>query len=134
MKGRYADLPDIFAGCDAEPVDWHAYAHVFSESVEWPETKHPDEFDWFLIRAVPVHRFGPMTRESWRNDPDLDDDEMDMNEFRYDEIYNILFYHEDEAWPVVVDSRGFVLDGYHRLACMNDLSIKTVDVLYPRER
>lgn len=120
-------------GKRAARADPAAYAHVFAASEPFEEVAHLGDRDWFLIRDVPLAHLQPQTLSSWSEDPDLSEAEVAENEARYEEIARLLDNGE-EVWPVLVSKAGRILDGYHRLAVLNDRGAPTVDVLWARSR
>lgn len=120
-------------GKRATRVDPATYAHVFAASEQFLEIIHRDNYDWYLSRSVPIARLKPQTFSSWSEDPDLDEEEVEENEARCQEIERLLDSGK-EVWPVLAEESGFILDGFHRLAVLNDRGARTVDVLWARSR
>ena len=134
-KGRFNKLDNLVKRLRSSKrrVDWHDYAEVFKHSASWEEIENRNEYDWFLTKGVPISLFPYMSKDVWSEDPDLDDDAICENEERYEAVESAID-SGDDVWPIVVAESGFILDGYHRLAVMNDMGFKTVDVLWSKVR
>jgi hypothetical protein len=109
--------------------------NLINRAAEHTEIAHPDRFHWDLVRDVPIRLLDPPSREAYEFDPDAEDeDEVQQNLDRYDDLVRLLIDEGHEPWPVVVDAHGFVLDGYHRLAVLSDHGVKAVDVIWVRKK
>ena len=116
---------------DGETVDPDDYKEVLDMSEAWPETRERHKYNWFLQQAVPLDTLPAPSPEDWELDPDLDEDEIEENVQRYEDI-RALLEQGAALWPVVVDEHGFVLDGYHRMAAALSVGLEAVDVLMAR--
>ena len=108
---------------------------VLRYAAGFPEVSHPNDYTWYMIRRVPIELLDPPSRESYaEQDPDLDEEEaeesVEQNLDRYDDLARVLIREGQRPWPVVLDARGMVLDGFHRLAVLSDHGKKHVDVLW----
>lgn len=128
--GSLMDTP--FGRYPVVRVDPSDYPAIFAAE-KWLEILNPTAFEWYLLRDVPIERLRPGTRTDWREDCDLDEEDIEENEARYD-LIEALIDSGESPWPVIADERGLVLDGYHRLAVLNDHGAESVDVLWVRER
>jgi hypothetical protein len=109
------------------PVEWQPYSEIIWASEPWDPIRWPDNHDWYLIKDVPLSYFKEITAAEIE---DVEDPEERLEHMeRYKTIKGML-KNGAEPWPVIVGDHGGVIDGYHRLAAMQDLKRKTVDVLY----
>jgi len=113
-----------------EPVDFNDYQDVIDsgEREHWEQISHPQNFDWYLIRRVPLKFFPEATLETVKQ---LDDpEERKEHRDRINEILTLLKAGEP-VWPVIVASEsGVIVDGWHRLAALHKLKVPFVDILY----
>lgn len=117
----------ILASMPQESVDWKDYSYVLEQAEPWEQIEHPENFDWALIRNVPLTAFPEATPEQIKN---VDDpDERQGHRDRLKEITKVL-KNGGDVWPVIVDAAsGAIVDGWHRLAAIRSLGRRTVDVL-----
>lgn len=117
----------MLAPMPKEPVSWEDYKQIFESAEPWEQIEHPENFDWALIRNVPLSVFPEATTEQIK---EVDDpDERREHRERIKEIVELLKTGE-EAWPVIVDAEsGAIVDGWHRLVALRSIRRRTVDVL-----
>lgn len=118
----------LLAEMPQEPTDWKLYREILESSEPHEEIQWPQNFDWAIIRNVPLSAFPEATPKQIQ---DVDDpEERREHRERYREIVKLLKKGHD-VWPVIVASdSGAILDGWHRLAALHELKRKVVDVLY----
>lgn len=108
-------------------VNWKDYSEIIENSEPWDPIRFPEDHEWFLIKDVPLAAFGEISAKEIE---DVEDpQERKEHRQRYKFIKKLL-KDGGEPWPVIVGSTGNVIDGFHRIAAMQDLGRKTVDVLY----
>lgn len=108
---------------------------LINHAAEHTEITYPDRFRWDLVRGVPIRLLDPPSRETYEFDPDAEDEEdIQQNLDRYDDLVRQLIDEGRAPWPIVIDAGGMILDGYHRLAVLSDHGVKTVDVIWVRKK
>ena len=113
--------------------DW--YLEILRASARFDQTRHSKRFRWYLVRNVPLDLFNPLTLADFYDIMDgADEEDVEQDVDRYKSIHRSIVTQEQPVWPVVVSEDGVVLDGYHRLAVLNDADRKAVDVLWARRR
>lgn len=111
-------------------ADPKKYAEVLAASEQWGEIKRWREYDWRLVRKVPVAELEHSTIEEYEADADTDE-YRDLE--RVSEIIALL-RAGGKLWPVVLGMDCMILDGYHRLVAADELEIEVIDVIYPTSR
>lgn len=104
-----------------------AYAEVFSSSEQWPEIVNRENFVWTLTKQVPLSELPHVDENTWAEDPDLSEEEVEDNEARFAEVLAAI-RDTGVVWPVLAAGK-FVLDGYHRIAAVRRLGLGCIDVL-----
>lgn len=122
-----------YKGESKEVVDPASLSEVFEKAEQYPELANKDDYEWTLVRGVPLKKFSYSAREDYETDPDLTEEETQENLDRIDEIQK-RWNAGEPMWPIVVDVQGNVIDGYHRLTAADELGIERVDVLVPRRK
>lgn len=118
----------VLAAMAQEPVDWNDYAYIFESAEPWEQVEHPENFEWALIRNVPLREFPEASPRAVEQVEDPE--ERREHRDRIEEIVKIL-KKGGTAWPVIVDAEsGAIMDGWHRLAALHSLGRRVVDVLY----
>lgn len=117
----------VLARMPSEPVRWQDFAEIIDSAEPWEQIEHPDNFEWSLIKNVPLSLFPEATVAAIA---DVDDpDEREEHRMRVNEIKRLI-KDGRPVWPVIVDSEsGAIVDGWHRLAALHSLKRRTVDVL-----
>lgn len=127
--------PEWLVSREKERIDPKSYRDLVEKAVKFPEFKSPSRYTWDLIRGVPIRHLDPGSQFDYETDPESDDDEeAGENLARYRRLEELLIDEGRKPWPIVVNQDGHVLDGYHRLAVLNDHDVETVDVLWVRPR
>jgi hypothetical protein len=118
----------ILAAMEQEPVDLNEYSEIFESAEPWEQIEHPENFEWSMIRNVPLRQFPEATPRAVE---DVEDpEERREHRDRIEQIIKLL-KKGGKAWPVVVDAEsGAILDGWHRLGALHSLGRRVVDVLY----
>jgi len=125
------DLPARVKARQGEKVNAKDYREIFEISEQWGEVAHWKDWDWYLLRDVPISELEYSTLEEYEAAAETDpEEEAWENIDRVNEIIRILQAGE-VRWPVILDRDCGVLDGYHRISASNELGMKTIDVLYP---
>lgn len=112
-------------------VDPGEFKAILCGAAKWDEVLKPQNYKWFLVRNVPIRLLDPPSREYYEQDPFAEDEEdRRQNLERYDELVRLLIVERRPVWPIVLDKRGAILDGFHRLAVLSDHGKKSVKVLW----
>lgn len=123
----------------AAPADPRDYPDAFRFAEDFREVRNPEAWDWCLVRSVPVSLFGPASEEDYLFEAEAagDEDEAEDAEESLDKFYRAVELVEsgEDIQPILVDSNGMVLDGYHRIAALFHVTgeAATVDVLWARK-
>lgn len=121
-------------GRKGRKIDSARYAEVFQASEPWPEARRWREYDWKIIRKVPIAELEYSTLAEYEAEAEVDpDEETQENVNRVLEVMSLLRDGE-KLWPVVLGMDCMTVDGYHRLSAANELGIETIDVIYPVRR
>lgn len=121
-------------GRKGRKIDPVPYAEVFEASEQWPEVARWREYDWKIVRKVPVSELEHSTLDEYETEAKADpEEEKQENVDRVLEVISLLRAGE-KLWPVVLGLDCMTLDGYHRLAAAEELRIETIDVIYPVRR
>lgn len=121
-------------GRKGRKIDPARYAEVFEASEQWPEVARWREYDWEIIRKVPVAELEHSTLDEYEVEAEADRyEETQENVDRVLEVMSILRAGE-KLWPVVLGLDCMTLDGYHRLSAAEELGIETINVIYPVKR
>lgn len=112
-----------------EEANWEDYREIIENAEQDHEPiRYPQNFDWDLIKDVPLSLFPEATVSAVKNVGDAE--ERREHKERIGIIVKMLKKGAD-PWPVIVDSEGGVIvDGWHRLAALHQLKASSVDVLY----
>ena len=111
-----------------EDVRWQDFSEIIDSAEPWEQIEHPDNFEWSLIKNVPLSLFPEATVSAISNVDDAD--EREEHRLRVNEIKRLIKTGKP-VWPVIVDSdSGAIVDGWHRLAALHSLKRESVDVLY----
>lgn len=116
-------------------VDPEKYAEIFAASEQWAEVARWREYDWRLVRKVPVANLDHSTIEEYEADAETDPESAEeyRDVERVDEIIALL-RAGGKLWPVVLGMDCMILDGYHRLVAADELGIEVINVIYPVRR
>ena len=120
-----------YKGTSRERVDPALFAEIFERAEPFEEIENRLDYSWTLTRGVPIKRFEFSTRSDYATDPDLTEEEAEQNVDRIEVISSKLQAGEP-LWPIIVDLKGDVIDGYHRLTVADEEGIDVVDVLVPK--
>lgn len=120
-----------YRGQSKESVDPSSLTGIFEKAEQFPEIANKDDYEWTLIRGVPLKKFSYSSREDYEMDPDLTEEEAQENLDRIDKIQE-RWNAGEPIWPIVVDVQGNVIDGYHRLTAADEFGTERVDVLVPK--
>jgi len=123
-KARPLTLIEYLQNVDSYDVnpDEPWLAEIIRKSERFEEIKQPRKYTWAMYAGVPIEYLEPGSLQEYQSEKGK------KGVRRYMAVKKILREGRD-SWPILVDQYGFILDGYHRLAVMNDLGEKTVKVI-----
>ena len=125
--------PDWLVSRKKTRVDPTSYADLIKKAVKFPEFKTPSKYTWDLVRGIPIQHLDPGSKFDYEADPESDE-ESDEDLARYGRVEWLLVHEGKKPWPIVVGQYGTIIDGYHRLAVLNDQGVEKVDVLWVRPK
>jgi hypothetical protein len=125
---------ECIEGRKGRRIDPAKYIHIFEASEQWPEVARWRDYEWKIVRKVPVADLEHSTLDEYEAEAEADpDEEKQENVDRVLEVMSLLRAGED-LWPVVLGLDCMTLDGYHRLSAAEELGIMEIAVLYPVKR
>lgn len=101
------------------------FPEAFRYAADFEEVARPRDFVWVFLAAVPVSWLRPATRADYEGevfaagDDELEDAEESLRKY---EESAALFEQGAVPPPILLDARGFVLDGLHRIAALSDIA------------